>query len=68
VPWTGAGVLMRIIPAPPTESQAETADTALQSAPECSESTTPDPGGAADCDSQRAGRPDRPFERGKEVL
>jgi hypothetical protein len=54
--------------APPTQGHAETADTAPQSAPECSESTTPDPGGAADCDSQGAGRSQSRFERGKEIL
>jgi hypothetical protein len=52
--------------APPGQSRAETAD--LQSLPECGESRTPDPSGAADCDRRGAGRPPGPFERGKEVL
>ena len=53
---------------PSTQSQAETTDTAVQPAPKGSQSSAPDPGDAANSDGQGAGRPQRPFERGKEVL
>jgi hypothetical protein len=54
---------------PPTQGRAEAAtDAPLQPVPERGASTASDPGGAADRDGKGDGGPERPFERGKEVM
>ena len=53
----------------PTQSQAGAAtDAPLQPVPERGVSTASDPGGAEDRDGKGDGGPERPFERGKEVM
>jgi hypothetical protein len=53
---------------PPTQNRAETTDAALQPVSERGVSTASDPGGAANRNDKGDPVPERPFERGKEVM